>query len=130
MPPFEEYFPNALTASGIWILGVASILGMGHVDIVQACEWALTKPKAILVAEANARIVNDMEGFEVCHKNIFLHMCTDTSRPHVALTFSLKFCIYFNIYFCRRNIVDHMLLHPLIATERSMGFPGKKLWPS
>lgn len=67
VPPFKEYFPNALTSSGIWILGVASILGMGHVDTVQACEWALTKPKVILVAEANARIVNDIVSFEICH---------------------------------------------------------------
>lgn len=73
VPPFEEYFPNGSTSSGIWILGVASILGMGHVDTVQACEWALTKPKAILAAEANARIVNDIVGYEEEH-----------SRPHVA----------------------------------------------
>ncbi|XP_063938172.1 valerianol synthase TPS8-like [Daucus carota subsp. sativus] len=72
VPTFKEYFPNALTSSGVWILGVASILGMGHVDTVKACEWALTKPKVILVAEANGCIINDIAGFE------------EHNRAHVA----------------------------------------------
>ncbi|KAL8091205.1 hypothetical protein AgCh_040342 [Apium graveolens] len=73
VPPLKEYLMNGSTSSGLCMLGVSMILGMGHVDTTQACNWATSKPKAVLATEKMGRVINDIVGYEEEH-----------SRPHVA----------------------------------------------
>lgn len=69
VPTLKEYLVNGLTTSCSCLLGLTSILGMGHADTIGACKWAATKPKAVLAAEKIGRIINDIVGYEVCVVN-------------------------------------------------------------
>ncbi|KAL8091193.1 hypothetical protein AgCh_040338 [Apium graveolens] len=73
VPTLTEYLKNGLITSCSSLLGLTSILGMGHADTLEACKWAETKPKAVLAAEKIGRIINDIVGYEEEH-----------SRSHVA----------------------------------------------
>lgn len=66
VPPLKEYLMNGSTSSGLCMLGVSMILGMGHVDTTRACSWATSKPKAVLATEKMGRVINDIVGYEVC----------------------------------------------------------------
>ncbi|KAK1381837.1 Valerianol synthase TPS8 [Heracleum sosnowskyi] len=73
VPPLKEYLINGSASSGLCMLGVAMITGMGHVDTTRACNWATSKPKAVFATEKMGRVINDIVGYEEEH-----------SRPHVA----------------------------------------------
>ncbi|KAK1372019.1 Sesquiterpene synthase 2 [Heracleum sosnowskyi] len=73
VPPLKEYLMNGSISSCACLLGLSSILGMGHADTIGACKWAPKEPKVVLAAEKMSRIINDIVGYEEEH-----------SRPHVA----------------------------------------------
>ncbi|KAK1381856.1 Vetispiradiene synthase [Heracleum sosnowskyi] len=74
VPHFKEYIINGMATAALCILGVSMILGMGHVDTTQACNWATNKPEAVVAADKMARIINDIVGYEREH----------ITRPHAA----------------------------------------------
>lgn len=65
VPPFQDYHLNGATSSGICMLGISVILGMGKVDAIDACDWVIKKPKPVFAAEAMGRTINDIVDFEV-----------------------------------------------------------------
>lgn len=65
VPPLQEYLKNGATSSCIFMLGLSTILGMGHTDTIGAFKWAMKKPKAVFAAEKMGRIINDIVGYEV-----------------------------------------------------------------
>ncbi|KAL1803480.1 hypothetical protein DCAR_0935180 [Daucus carota subsp. sativus] len=73
VPPLKEYLVNGEVSSCLSVLGISVIMGMGHADTIQACKWVRTIPKAVLAAERQGRIINDIVGYEDEH-----------NRPHVA----------------------------------------------
>ncbi|MCE0482382.1 hypothetical protein HAX54_041082 [Datura stramonium] len=63
MPPFEVYLNNALISGGLYLLTLASLLGMRSISKA-SFEWMMNKPKILMTSALIARVINDIASYK------------------------------------------------------------------